>query len=162
MNMVSAVFDCNVFVQSLLNPKGLAAQCMELARDRRVTLFISRETIDEFRDVIFRPNIFSKLPDLNTSQIEAFINEILNISNLVRPVAKSFRLERDPKDEKYIDLAVATSSNYLISWDNDLLDLMTAHSDEAKEFRQKFRHLKVVEPIEFLRIIREMDLALKP
>jgi len=31
---------------------------------------------------------------------------------------------RDPKDEKYIDLAVAMRANYLVSRDRGLLDLM--------------------------------------
>jgi len=61
----------------------------------------------------------------------------------------------------YINLAVEAEADFIVSRDNDLLDLMTDFSVEAKEFRQKFRTLKIVEPIEFLQIVRERQLSLK-
>lgn len=51
-------------------------------------------------------------------------------------------------------MAVEAKADYIVSLDNDLLDLMTDFTDESKEFRQRFRPLKVVEPLEFLQIIR--------
>jgi predicted nucleic acid-binding protein len=36
----------------------------------------------------------------------------------------------------YINLAVAAGADFIISRDKDLLDLMTSHADECKEFRQ--------------------------
>lgn len=39
---------------------------------------------------------------------------------------------------------------------------MTDFSIDAKEFRQKFRPLRIVEPIEFLKIMAEKNLPLKP
>ncbi len=62
---------------------------------------------------------------------------------------------RDPKDEKYINLAAAAGAAYIISRDTDLLDLMTGFDEESKNFRQKFRLLKVIEPLEFLKIVEE-------
>ncbi len=62
---------------------------------------------------------------------------------------------RDPKDEKYINLAAAAGAAYIISRDADLLDLMTGFDEESKNFRQKFRLLKVIEPLEFLKIVEE-------
>lgn len=162
MNEIRAVFDCNVFVQSLLNPEGIAAKCLELVKNKRVSLFVSKDSLDEFRDVIFRPNIFSKLPNLTSAQIEAFIDDILSISSILKIVPSIFKFPRDPKDEKYINLAIEANADYVVSRDNDLLDLMTQFSIEAKEFRQRYRSLKIVEPIEFLRIIREQDLSLNP
>ncbi len=162
MRKIRVVLDCNVFLQSLLNPRSVASKCVESVRDRRVNLFISRDTLNEFRDVIFRPNIFSKLPDMTASQIELFIDEIVNISALVKSVPTKFRFERDPKDEIFINLAIAAGADFIVSRDNDLLDLMTTHTDEAKEFRQRFRRLKVVSPPEFLSIVKEMGLALSP
>ena len=58
---------------------------------------------------------------------------------------------RDPKDEKYINLAVAAKADFLVSRDKDLLDLTTDVSIEEKRFRQKSKLLKVAEPIVFLR-----------
>lgn len=157
-----AVFDCNIFIQALLNPKSAAAKCLDLAREQRFDLFVSKSTLDEFRDVIFRPKILAKLRDADINQIEAFIEDILKISEYLKTTPKIFIFERDPKDEIIIDLAVACEADYIVSRDNDLLDLMNGFDDSSKEFRQRFRPLKVVEPVDFLQILTEKDLSVKP
>ncbi len=58
-------------------------------------------------------------------------------------------------DECYINLAIEAKADYLVSRDRDLLDLMTGHTDVCKDFRRRFRQLKIVEPIEFLRRMEE-------
>ena len=73
-------------------------------------------------------------------------------------IPNRFAYKRDPKDEKY--LAVEAEAEFIISRDRDLLDLMTGFDDDGNEFRQRFRHLKVVEPLEFLRIVKEKELFL--
>lgn len=81
-------------------------------------------------------------------------------SEFIKIVPPSFKYERDPKDEMIVDLAAVCKADYIVSRDKDLLDLMTNFDAESKEFRQKFRLLKVVAPAEFLKIIAEKDLPL--
>jgi predicted nucleic acid-binding protein len=76
---------------------------------------------------------------------------------LIRPIPKTFSYPRDEDDEPYINLAVAAQADFIISRDRDLLDLITGHTKECKEFRQRFRSLTVVEPIEFLKLIEEIE-----
>jgi predicted nucleic acid-binding protein len=57
----------------------------------------------------------------------------------------------------YINLAVEVEADYIVSRDKDLLDLMNDYTDEAKEFRQRFRPLKVIEPLEFLKEMRKLE-----
>lgn len=78
--MIRAVFDCNIFLQSLLNPNSIAAKCLEFVREKKVLLFVSKDTLDEVRDVLLRPNILARLPDATPEQIEVFIEEIIEIS----------------------------------------------------------------------------------
>ena len=66
---------------------------------------------------------------------------------------------RDPKDEKYINLAVEAEVYYIVSRDKDLLDLMTGHTDECKDFRRRFRPLRVIDPAEFLTIVLPKETA---
>lgn len=79
----------------------------------------------------------------------------------MKKILNHFQLPRDPKDEKYINLAVEAEADYIVTRDKDLLDLMTGIDIESKEFRQRFRPLRMVEPIKFLRIIQEKDLLLE-
>ena len=150
--IIFAVFDCNVYIQALLNPNSIAAECFDVVRNGKVKLFVSEGTLAEISDVVSRPNILARLPNFNVKQIEAFIENVLDVSTLVRSVPKSFTLERDPKDEIIIDLAVEVKADYIVSRDKDLLDLTVGFTANCKEFRQRFRFLTVVEPLEFLRI----------
>ncbi|MCI0389354.1 MAG: hypothetical protein MOB07_11405 [Acidobacteria bacterium] len=59
------------------------------------------------------------------------------------------------QDEQYVNLAGAVDAHYLVSRDKDLLDLNTGHSVECKEFRQRFRPLKVIQPLDLLREIAQ-------
>lgn len=153
--IILAVFDTNIFLQSLLNPHSVAAKCLEKVRHGKVKLFVSQDTLAEVRDVVLRPNILARLPDADAVQIEVFIEDISNISTLIHAVTETFKFSRDPKDEIIINLAVNSKAEYIVSRDRDLLDLMSGFTDECKEFRQRFRPLKVVEPLEFLRIVEE-------
>ena len=152
--IILAVFDTNIFLQSLLNPNSIAARCLESVRNGKVKLFVSKDTLAEVRDVVFRPNILARLPDADATQIEAFIEDISNIST-ISFVPESFKFQRDPKDEIIINLAVVSEAEYIVSRDKDLLNLMNGFTADGKEFRQRFRPLKVVEPLEFLRIVEE-------
>jgi len=71
----------------------------------------------------------------------------------VRRVRHAFDYPRDPNDEPYIDLAATAKADYLVSWDKDLLSLMTGHTVLCKRFRQFTHPLKVVDPAAFLRAI---------
>jgi predicted nucleic acid-binding protein len=59
-------------------------------------------------------------------------------------------LPRDPKDESYLNLAVAVGARYLVTWDNDLLDLRK-DTAEGEDFRTRFPTLTVLTPVELLR-----------
>lgn len=83
-------------------------------------------------------------------------------AEFVEKVPTHFTYSRDPNDEPYLNLAIETEAIFLVSRDNDLLDLMTGFTDEAKEFRQRFRKIKIVNPVEFVKIIDEVDLSIKP
>ena len=78
---------------------------------------------------------------------------------------KVFSLPRDVDDEIYINLAAECEADYVVTRDKDLIDLRTGYSIESKMFRQKFRPLKIVQPLEFLQIVEEKikeTIAVKP
>src|SRR5262249_51351817 len=128
----TAVFDCMVFVQALANAKGPACACDELVRSGRLLLSVSPEVISEVGDVLSRPKVRRKLPALTDETVEVFLRDVLGRATMLAEAPEAFRLERDPKDERYINLAVASDASYLVTWDRDLLDLMGADG-----FRQR-------------------------
>jgi uncharacterized protein len=151
------VFDCNVLLQAAAREKSVAARCLNLAESGLIQICVSREVLAEAEDVLNRPEIRTRFPDLSDEIVGAFLKRLQKLSMLVRPIPKKFSYPRDEDDEPYINLAVAADADFIISRDRDLLDLMTGHADECKEFRQRFRPLMVIEPAEFLRLIEERE-----
>jgi uncharacterized protein len=146
--MPVAVFDCMVFVQALANAKGPACACYELVRSDRLSLYVSSQIISEIGDVLSRPKVRRKLPSLTDETVRAFLQDVVDRAVMLSDVPKTFHLERDPKDEIYINLAVASDASYLVTWDRDLLDLM---SDNG--FCQQFPCLNILEPPALLRLL---------
>jgi putative PIN family toxin of toxin-antitoxin system len=155
---LTAVFDCMIYLQAAINEKSPAAEIFRQVENEKLSLFVSDEILEEIRDVFARPKITTKNPHLTQDYIEAFLLKILSKAEFIKNVPPVFQYPRDPKDEKYINLATKVKADYIITRDRDLLDLMTGIDLESKEFRQKSRPLKIVEPIEFLKIIAEENL----
>ena len=144
------VFDCMIYLQALVSEMGPAAALLRLVDDQEISLFLSYEILEEIHDVLSRPKIRQKNVHITDDRIAAFVTRIAEKATIIDNVPQHFNFMRDPKDEKYINLAVEVEANYIISRDRDLLDLMTGYSEECKEFRRRFRPLKVIEPVSFL------------
>lgn len=160
--MLSAVYDCNIFWRALFSPSGTGDRCKKLIDVKVVRHFISPPIIQEITDILTRPVTLEKYPTLTESDIHEFIEDIVSRSYVIRRVMPAFDFARDPTDMPYLDLAIAARVDYLVTSDRDLLDLMTDTDVESKQFRQRFRHLKIVKPDEFLRIVLDRELSLKP
>ena len=146
----------------MISDEGVGAACFELARPGEIDLFISDVTFAELEELLARPTMLGFLTGATPDIIQSFLDEISLISFNIGTCPRKFYFSRDPDDESYINLAIATEADFIVSFDNDLLDLMIAYTGEAKEFRQRFRQLKIVSPVEFLRILRKIGLAIKP
>ena len=159
---IKVVYDCMIYLQATISEKSLTAKLFRLVENDKVLLFVSQDILNEIRDVLSRPKIRAKNPHLTDEYILAFLEKILRKARNINKIPNYFAYKRDPKDEKYINLAVEAKAEYIVSRDKDLLDLMTGITNDCKEFRQRFRPLKVVAPAEFLRIVEEKELPLNP
>ena len=140
---------------TFLSAKGVAAKCLNFAKVGQIEVYISRDIFSEVGDVLARPEFHAKFSHATPEAVAEFIEEINQIVIFVRKVDKYFELPRDKKDEPYINLAVEIDADFIITWDKDLLDLMTGIDIESKEFRQRFRPLQIIQPIDLLVIIAE-------
>ncbi len=161
---IPAVFDCNILIQAAANSRNSASACFRLVEAKVVKLFVSDKTLQELEEVLNRDYIkeYFKYTD---EVIQEFLEKVRNVAVILKNVPKVFSLPRDVDDEEYINLAYEVEALYIVTRDNDLLDLMTGFDVESKEFRQKTRPLKIVEPLEFLKIVEEQtkkDLSIKP
>jgi putative PIN family toxin of toxin-antitoxin system len=137
-----------VYLQAATNATGPAGKCVELAELGHVALYFSNRVLAEVRDVLARPKTLKRFPRLTAEAVDAFLKRATRFGTAVHDAPPRVALPRDPKDEKYINLALAASAELLVSRDNDLLDLM---ADEA--FRAAHPALKVVDPVTLLNIL---------
>lgn len=148
---IGAVFDCNVLLQAAARKSSPSAACLRLAENEFVRLYISEEILTEVAEVMNRPKVRERFPELTDGIVEEFLDQLKSMAETIKHTPKRFSYQRDVDDEPYINLAVEAEADYIVSRDKDLLDLMTSYADEGKDFRRRFRPLKVIDPMEFLK-----------
>ena len=119
-----AVFDCMVFLQAVTNEQGPAFACVDLVEQEKLQLIVSPAIMAELRDVLSRPKVRAKFPHLTDERVEGFLHWLEDKGITLAEVPRVFEYPRDPDDEPYINLAIASDARYLVSRDKDLLDLI--------------------------------------
>lgn len=138
-----------VFFQASARPTGPAARLViDFVEGGRLALYVSDAILEEVRDVLGRPRIRAKNPAITDATVEAFCNRVRQVARRIDPVPASLTLARDPDDEPYLNLAIAVSVDYLVTRDNDMLDLM---QDAA--FRARYPTLTILDPVALLRTL---------
>jgi putative PIN family toxin of toxin-antitoxin system len=147
------VFDCVVFLQGLIKESGPAVTCIERFEQGRFLLAVSPEILAELRDVLSRSKLRQDFPLLTDKKAEQLIELLLLKGRLFRNVPTRFELPRDPDDEPYLNLAIEAEARFLVTRDRDLLDLMSWETREGRDFQSRFRELKILDPMAFLKAI---------
>lgn len=111
---------------------------------------MSADVLAEIRDVLNRPEHQTKFPALTPKAVDTFLARYLRAVNWFPLVPHLYTVQRDPKDSKYVNLALAAEAPYLLTTDRDLLDLMKPETPEGADFMQRFPKLKILDPVAFL------------
>jgi putative PIN family toxin of toxin-antitoxin system len=138
-----------------MSEEGPAAKCLRLMDAGQISVYVSRATLKELRSVFAYPAIRKKNPNLSDDRITAFLDRLSFKAVVLRRVPHVLDYPRARQDEPYIDLAATAKADYLVSRDKDLLSLMTGHSLTCKQFRQRTRPLKVLNPMAFLEAVEK-------
>lgn len=153
MNSGPLVFDCNVYAQALINPRGPAGECVEAALEGKVLVCLSRFLVNELRKLPGNPTMARfRMPLERADQLLAKLRP-LAVFIEVPPVV--FEHPIDPKDGPYIDLAVAAGANVITSRDKHLLNLTNPGIPWSADFRARFPWLRVMSPQALLKELRE-------
>jgi putative PIN family toxin of toxin-antitoxin system len=112
------VFDTNVLVGRMLNPGGIPAQAVDAGLDTGVML-LSDATYAELAEVLMRPKFD---PYLSATDRHRLLEATATVSRRV-PVTRTVRACRDPRDDKFLEVALSGPAHALVSGDADLLAL---------------------------------------
>ncbi len=154
-NPPGVVCDCMIFLQAVANENGPAAAILRLLDHDAISLFVSETILAEVRDVLSRVEVRARNKGITDARLEALFARLEVRAIPIKNVPEVFHYERDPNDEPYINLALTTRAQYLVTRDADLLDLMDQSIEASRDFRFKYPFLKILDPPAFLREIAE-------
>ena len=150
---VRSVFDCNVLLQAMANPNGPAGACIAEVKAGRIQLFVSLAILSELTEVAARPVLVRKLA-LSAARTLAFVDDLTAIAVFADPVSSVFLHPRDPKDNMYVDLAIAIGAQVITSRDRHLLALRDPADPIGIDFMSRFASIEVFTPIQLLQRVR--------
>ena len=112
------VFDTNAIISAVLLKRSVSRQAFDKAIDQG-ELLVSAETIDELNRVLGRPDFVKYVTE---DERLAFLAVLLREAKLVE-VTEAVRECRDPRDDKFLELAVSGKAVCIVTGDQDLLVL---------------------------------------
>ena len=127
------VFDTSASVSALLFEQSVPARAFYAAMDAG-DILVSHATAAELREVLGRKK-FDRY--LTTEEREQFLVLFLAKATVVE-ITEEVRACRDPKDDKFLELAVNGQASCLITGDEELLTL------------HPFRSIPILAPARFL------------
>lgn len=131
------VFDTNSLISAALIPESVNKKALLKAINLGI-LAISNQTLAEFVEVLFREKFDSYFK--NDGERWEIIDEIYLGSEFFVPNV-SIRACRDPKDDKYLELAVSVQADCIVTGDKNLLVLHPFRSIpimNASDFLENF------------------------
>lgn len=134
------VIDTNIIVSALKSQHGAANRLLRLFGTKKFIPSISVALILEYEEVIKR-----LFPDMNKRDVNSLLDYICTVSEntpiyyLWRPILK------DPKDDMVLELAVASESEFIVTYNH-------------KDFKEATKHfgIKIMMPRELLILMGEL------
>ncbi len=134
VNVLRVTADTNVIISGL-NFSGNPRRILNLAEDGVIHLAVSDAILNEVASVLRREKF--GWPE---AEIEWAFNQISRFAEHVEPKQRIDVITEDPTDNRILECAAASRSEYLVTGDNHLLKL------------GKFAGMKIVKPSDFLEI----------
>lgn len=129
------VFDTNVIISAMLFDGSKPSQAFGIGIDHGVMLF-SSSTLGELEEVLLRDKFDQYISQEDRKRfLTAFI-----LSSTPVEIDEKIAECRDPKDNKFLELAVCGTADFIISGDEDLLIL------------NPFRNIRITTPDSFLKM----------
>jgi putative PIN family toxin of toxin-antitoxin system len=128
------VLDTSFIISSIISNKD--SQILKMAKTGKISLCYSDETFQELVETLKSKNIRKYIA--NNNAVAKFVAWYkYNAKEII--VTKEVKICRDPKDDKFIDLALSANADFIISNDKDLLVL------------ESYNRVKILDPADFLK-----------
>lgn len=112
------VFDTNVLISAFLFSQSKPRQALEQATVIGV-IVLSSSVLSELEEVLYRPK-FDRY--LTKERRQEFLEDLTENAQFI-DVTEQINECRDPKDNKYLELALSSQAECIVTGDDDLLVL---------------------------------------
>jgi putative PIN family toxin of toxin-antitoxin system len=129
--MKRVVLDTNIIVSSALG--GALELILDKWAEEAFTLIVTSDILAEYFEVINRPKF-----KLKQATIDRIIRYCYQFAEFVVSEEHIQFIEADPKDDKFLEAAIAGNAEYIVSGDTYLLEL------------KKFRSVPILTAREFI------------
>jgi putative PIN family toxin of toxin-antitoxin system len=137
---MKAVFDTNIWLSAIFW-SGEANKLIEKAESGNIELIITKEILNEMIDVLNKESKFQRFLENRQKKTEDIIRTILSFSTLIKSKIKLNVIKEHQKDNIILEAAIDGKADYIISYDNHILNML------------EFREIKILSPQEFLRML---------
>lgn len=134
------VLDTNVWLSAIFWD-GEANKLIEKAEDKKVQIIVSQDILSEIITVLNKESKFQKYISNLKLNIEDLLRTILSISTLIETKTKLDIIKADPKDNIILEVATDGKAEYIVSYDNHILNMI------------EFRKIKIIRPGELLKLL---------
>ena len=128
---IKVIFDTNIWISFLIGKR--LASIKEFISNGRIQIVLTEQLITEIELVTRRPKLQKYF---HPESVEELLSLIQTIGKIYHIKPKHY-LSRDAKDNFLLDLIEKSKANYLVTGDNDLLEL------------RKFQTASILTPKEF-------------
>jgi putative PIN family toxin of toxin-antitoxin system len=125
------VIDTNVVISAALKPAGLQRTVLLLATTKPARLYVSRPILDEYSDVLARPELRIR------KGLRLQLMQLLKSRSYAVAPARRLEVTSDPDDNMFLECADAARTDYLIT-------------GNQKHFPKFWKKTKVITSREFI------------
>ena len=147
------VLDTKYTLEGVLEHSVERGRVVDACDRRTVILLLSKPVLSEYRAVLTAQQIVERYPELTKEKVEIALWRLRYVGDTLRSVRADFEYVRDPKDEKFVELAIAGEASHIVTADKDLLSLAFGYGEAAKRFRQRASSVRVLEAKVFVAIV---------
>lgn len=127
--------DTNFLISATQWDYSVAHKLLTKLIEKNIYIFTTKDVLQEFSEVLERD--FEYLSE----EIVEIVEKVMTFVIIIETKKKIYVVKDDPDDNKILECAVDSNSQYIITYDQHLLNL------------KEFQGIKIVMPEEFLGII---------
>jgi len=145
--MIRIVLDTNVLVSAILIPQSKPAKILTLAREGRIRLIFSVNTLKELYQVLHYSRLLAliKKKGISLNLIDDFLKNIAQSAIITAGKIKVKVIIEDPADNMFLACAVEGQVDFIVSGDQHLKNLKI------------FQGITIVDPAKFLKTISDIS-----